>query len=365
MFRYKVVGVLVVAALFPLLSGCGGDNPTSSSEPERVEKIVARESNSNCLAPVDAIDTATLLSTSGCFTDVANQVMADGVIPYTVNSVLWSDGESKGRYFAIPDGSSISITLDESSIVAGNGIKNGDFIFPVGSVVIKHFYSGSRIVETRFLMNHANDGWGGYAYQWNEAQSEGTLLASSNSITTPVSHYFPSREECMECHTDGADVLLGPDTLQLNYPLYYTDGTEENYLEALARLNYLSVPLLADYRVDRLYAIDDSSASLEQRARSYLHSNCSGCHRTGAPQGGFDLRYTSSFTNYVCGVAATEPTSPSGGLLIDPGNADNATIQQRLASMGSIKMPPIGREQTDPVAVQVMGDWINSMQACD
>ncbi|MCF6217367.1 MAG: hypothetical protein L3J94_01175 [Gammaproteobacteria bacterium] len=360
MFRY-----LVVAALFPMLSGCGGDTPASSSEPERVEKIVARESNRSCLAPADAIDTATRLSTTGCFTDVSNQIMAGGVIPYTVNSVLWSDGESKGRYFAVPDGTTISLTVDESSIVASNGTKNGDFNFPVGAVVIKHFYSGSRIVETRLLMNHANDGWGGYAYQWDESQSDGTLLVGSNSITTPVSHYFPSREECMECHTDAARVLLGPDTLQLNYPLYYTDGTEENYLDALVRLNYLSAPLLADYKVDRLYAIDDSDAPLEQRARSYLHSNCSGCHRTGAPQGGFDLRYTSSFVNNVCGIAAAEPTSPTGGLLIDPGNADNATIQQRLASMGSIQMPPIGREQTDPEAVQVMADWINSLQGCD
>ena len=98
-----------------LLSACGGgsDEPTSIG-PERVEKMTVRVSNGGCIAPVDAADTATLLSTTGCFTDVANQMVADGVVPYTVNSVLWSDGESKGRYFAIPDGTSISLTVDES-----------------------------------------------------------------------------------------------------------------------------------------------------------------------------------------------------------------------------------------------------------
>ncbi len=351
-----------------LLSACGGSDESVSSGPERIEKVTARVSNSGCIAPDDAVDTATLLSTTGCFADVANQTMADGVVPYTVNSVLWSDGESKGRYFAIPDGSSISLTIDESSIVASNGIKNGDFNFPVGSVVIKHFYNGSRIVETRLLMNHANDGWVGTAYQWNEAQTEGELLTDAKQITSPVSHYFPSRLECMECHTDAAKVLLGPDTLQLNYTLYYTDGTEENYLDALARLSYLSAPPLAEYKADRLYAINDGSASLEQRARSYLHSNCSGCHRTGAPQGGFDLRYNSSFTttaSNVCGISATEPTSPTGGLHIDPGNTANSTIQQRLASTGSIKMPPVGRDQADPDAVQVMAGWINSLNDCN
>jgi len=353
-----------------LLASCGGGDtaPTNTDTHERVAKTETRPSNSSCLAPANGADTVSLLSNTDCFTDTAQQLVAEGVIPYTVNSVLWSDGESKGRYFAIPDGTQITLTVDESSIVASNGIENGDLDFPVGSVLIKHFFSGERIVETRLLMNHLNDGWVGYSYQWNDAQTEANLLTTAKQINTPVRHYFPSRPECMDCHTDAALVALGPDTLQLNYTLYYTDGSEENYLDALDRLGYFFIAPLPAYKNNRLYALGDNSASAEQKVRSYLHSNCSGCHRTGAPQGGFDMRYTSSFATVdvnVCGIDASEPSSPIGGKLIDPGNASNSTIYQRLASISSIQMPPIGRETTDPIAIELMEAWINSLSSCD
>ena len=366
----RVIAGWILILLMISLVGCGGDSESDAGiTPERVVKLDSRPSNSSCLAPADSADVAVQLSNSGCFADMASQIMANGVIPYTVNSVLWSDGESKGRYFAIPDSSSITLTVDESYIVPSNGIKNGDLDFPYGSVVIKHFYSGERIVETRFLMNHLNDGWVGYAYQWNETQTEATLLTDSKQITTPVHHYFPSRVECMECHTDAALVVLGLDTLQLNYSLYYTDGSQENYLDALYRLGYLFSAPLPEHKATRLYGINDASASLEQKARSYLHSNCSGCHRTGAPQGGYgDMRYNSAITTAalnLCDVAATHVDSPAGGFLVDPGNAANSTIYQRLASTGIIKMPPVGRESIDPLATQVMQDWINGLSGCD
>ncbi|MFC1749188.1 hypothetical protein ACFL2V_10325 [Pseudomonadota bacterium] len=367
-----------------LLAGCGGgggdggtpaapDTQEQTQTPDKVAKFSSRPDNSGCVAPDDAVDTAAMLSDTGCFTDTATQTVADGVIPYTVNSVLWSDGESKGRYFAIPDGSTIDLEVDESGIVDSNGIQNGDFDFPIGSVVIKNFYSGSRIVETRLLSNHANDGWVGYAYQWNVTQTDATLLTSFKEITSPVSHYFPSRQECMDCHTDGALVILGPDTLQLNYTLYYDDDTEENYLDALDRLGYFTASPLPAYKDNRLYAINDTSATLEQKSRSYLHSNCSGCHRTGAPQGGYgDMRYNSSFAANVCGVTASHEDSPVGGVLVDPGDADNSTVFQRISAPDSnaglsenIKMPPVGRETVDDEAKGVIEAWINGLSACD
>lgn len=353
-----------------VLAGCGGGGddsgppPQDSNVPPKVEKVMSRAANATCLAPADAVDVAAKLSATGCFSDTAAQTVASGVVPFTVNSLLWSDGEKKGRYFAIPDGATITLAQDESHIVAANGIKNGDFLFPVGSVVIKHFYNGSRIVETRLLMNHANDGWAGYSYQWNDAQSDASLLVGSKTITSPVSHYFPSRQECMDCHTEAAGVVLGPDTLQLNYTLHYTDNSEENHLDALQRLGYFMAAPLPEYKQARLHAINDTSATLEQRARSYLHSNCSGCHRTGAPQGGYgEMRYNSSFVSNVCGLAPQLPASP-GTALIEPGDADHSTVYLRLAATGAIKMPPVGRATADAEAVQVMRDWINGLAAC-
>lgn len=361
---------LLALLLAILLVGCGDTPLGSASTPERVVKLDIRpNNNSGCVAPDSASDVAVTLAANNCFSDVTTQTMADGVIPYTVNSVLWSDGESKGRYFAIPDDSQITLKIDETHIGSTNGIENGDFDFPEGSVIIKHFYRGTRIVETRYLMNHKNNGWAGYSYKWNYAQTELTLLDTSDEISSPVSHYFPSRGECMECHTDAALVVLGPDTLQLNYTLYYTDGSDENYLDALGRLGFFSISPLPVYKENKLYALNDNSASLEQKARSYLHSNCSGCHRVGTgPAGGVgDMRYNSPFTfnMNICEVLATHPDSLANSKLIDLGDADNSTIYLRLASTGIDKMPPIGREDFDPTAVSVMGQWINSLTACD
>lgn len=366
----KLLLVILGCLSAVILTACSGDESLgSAATPDRVVKLDNRPSNSGCVAPDNASDVATTLTDSNCFLDVTTQTMADGVIPYTVNSVLWSDGESKGRYFAIPDGLQITLKTDASFIVPTNGIENGDFDFPVGSVIIKHFYSGTRIVETRYLMNHASDGWAGYSYEWNFTQTEGTLLTNSKQITSPVRHYFPSQAECMQCHTNAALVVLGPDTLQLNYTLYYTDGSEENYLDALDRLQFFTAAPLPAYKDNKLYAINDSGASLEQKARSYLHSNCSGCHRTGAPEGGYgDMRYNSLFTTAamnVCGIDRTLVSSPANGKLIDPGNANNSTVYQRLSSTDSIKMPPIGREDADPTAVSVMEQWINGLSDCN
>src|SRR4029079_18400821 len=42
------------------------------------------------------------ISASGLFKDVPTHTMADGIIPYSVNAELWSDGAYKERFIAIP-----------------------------------------------------------------------------------------------------------------------------------------------------------------------------------------------------------------------------------------------------------------------
>lgn len=372
-FKSGIRLTLLSLVSITMLSCSGGDAEFDEmvvvKPPEKVEKILNRPANSSCIAPDNAADTAVLLSNTGCYRDVANDVVIDAVIPYTVNSLLWTDGEKKGRYFAIPDGSHITLVEDRVSADSMyNGIRNGDFVFPVGSVIIKTFTRDTTRVETRLLMNHANDGWAGYAYEWNADQTEATLLTTAKIGST--GHFYPSPEQCMQCHTGdkAAKFALGPDTLQLNYTLYYTNGEEENFLESLERLNYLPEASADDYKQDRLYAIDDTSATLEQRVRSYLHSNCSGCHRVGTPEGGYgDLRYNSAFESgsyNVCGVEPTHKDSP-GSALIEPGDAEASTILLRVATTDKIKMPPIGHSTVDVAAVRVIERWIDEMDNCD
>lgn len=359
-----------------VLTACGGGGGDSigTTPVEQTEKMLDRPSNATCLAPATSAEVPALLSETGCFTSTATHAVATGVIPYTVNSLLWTDGEKKGRYFAIPDGTTITLVKDEIYIGNPNSYKNADMDFPAGSVIIKTFTNGNQRMETRLLMNHSTDGWVGYSYEWNVAQTDATLLPGAKTTAT---HYFPSPTECMDCHTVSAKFALGPETLQLNYTLNYTDNTDENYLAALNRLGYLTYGTgvtLADFLNDRLYAVNDTSATLQQRARSYLHSNCSGCHRTGETAGGLaDFRYNREFTGgvYVCNVipaatdVADETFGISGAKLIVPGNASKSIVVTRMNRTTEGLMPPIGRSTVDTEAVSVMQSWINSLTACD
>jgi len=63
-----------------------------------------------------------------------NAQPASGLIPYAPNAPFFSDGAAKTRWLALPDGQ--RITVDTSN----------DFDFPNGSVLVKNFSLGTRLV---------------------------------------------------------------------------------------------------------------------------------------------------------------------------------------------------------------------------
>ncbi|NJN53042.1 MAG: hypothetical protein HC809_16040 [Gammaproteobacteria bacterium] len=77
---------------------------------------------------------------------------------------LWSDNADKERWLALPPGGRIRVAED------------GDWELPIGSVLVKHFRLGARLVETRLFMRHDDGDWGGYSYEWDEVESDATLL---------------------------------------------------------------------------------------------------------------------------------------------------------------------------------------------
>ena len=118
------------------------------------------------------------LSTTGCFDPLDPATPADGLIPFQVNHPFWSDGADKERWLAIPDSETIEVTTD------------GDFILPIGSVVVKHFRVDGDLVETRLLMRHDDGAWAGYAYLWNTAQTDADLLRASQTVILPSSELY-------------------------------------------------------------------------------------------------------------------------------------------------------------------------------
>ena len=296
------------------------------------------------------------LSDTGCLADTATQTMAAGVVAYDVNSPLWSDGADKTRYFAVPDNTRFSVSSD------------GDFIVPDNSVLIKNFYHAGNIIETRLMMKHIN-GWAGYSYQWNAGQTEAYLLSTGTKvmIDSSYSHIFPSRGQCLQCHTQAAGISLGIETLQLNHSTLDPANQSNNFLDTLWQLDYLNEPVPAALTQQKLYALDDSSASLQQKARSYLHSNCAGCHRPGGPIAGIDLRLQTQLqATGICGEApGYGDLGQPGALLLTPGDAGLSVIALRMRDTGTSRMPPLGSDVVDEEAVAVIENWINSLSDCN
>src|SRR6266850_3793334 len=151
----------------------------------------------------------TKLSETGLFISTKENKPHPGLIPYSVNSPLWSDGAAKERFIALPGQERIEYT-------SANG-----WNFPNGSVLVKTFSLGDKKIETRLIAKQSND-WHGYTYIWDEAQTDATLIPSGGLDRDYVVNdkkqtwHFPSRAECLVCHSRAANFVLGLNELQMN-----------------------------------------------------------------------------------------------------------------------------------------------------
>lgn len=301
----------------------------------------------------------TLLSGWGCFQAGDTKTFSNSVIPYDINALLWSDSANKGRFMAIPNGTTIDVD------------SQGRFDFPVGSVVGKHFYlSSGQLIETRLLLHHeAPHGWKGYSYEWNDTQTDATLLSNfKNKDFSGQTWHYPSSAECDACHTSIAGFTLGPEIGQLNRMLVYpSPGTAANQLITLESIGVLSAALSDTEKSTAFYAIDDTAYSAELRARSYLHSNCAGCHQLGGPGGGnMDLRMATSLAD--TGICNKAPLGDTLGLstpvILAPGDPDSSILVLRMEDLGQHRMPPLGTAEVDTQAMSVIRSWISGLSTC-
>lgn len=106
----------------------------------------------------------------------------------------------------------------------------------------------------------------------------------------------------------------------------------------------------------------ETSASLTDRVRSYLDSNCSQCHQPGGVRTFFDARLTTPLENQ--GLIHGELETNYGDDLnrvIRPGDPARSIMLLRMGDLASIKMPPIAKHIVDQPAIQLFTDWINSL----
>jgi len=308
----------------------------------------------------------TQLSATGCIDSISPLQMASGLVPYEINAPFWSDGAVKTRWMALPDGSTITIEAD------------GDWTFPINSVLVKNFNLNGTRVETRLLVRHADGNWGGYSYEWNAGQTDANLLLNGKITTKEGQTYiYPSGAECFQCHTTTTNIVLGPETRQINRDhTYLSTGITANQLLTLESIGYFSTAL-ADIpaNLPRLTDPSDVMASDHDRARAYLYTNCSQCHRAGGPTN-VNLDFNITTADAGMNACETAPTYAIGGAtaILSTGNSNsnaaNSSMYLRMTcreGVGSCvavdQMPPLGSVLVDP-QTQVVGNWINSLSAC-
>jgi uncharacterized repeat protein (TIGR03806 family) len=312
------------------------------------------------------------LSETGLFESVPDHKLLPSVIPYSVNVQLWSDGAFKQRWLAVPGAEQIGYT------------SNRGWNFPDGSVLVKSFAlereSGNeetrRWIETRLMVRQQKE-WVGYSYRWNDQQTDADLLdaagadvsfeimdpAAPDGKRTQTWHY-PSRAECMVCHSRAVNYVLGLTEKQMNREHDYGD-TKLNQLQMLNELDLfkerLSKP--AD-ELSRLSDPFDSSVDLHTRATSYLDANCSNCH---VEAGGGNAQFSTEIDAKPDQMRLLDarPVHNTFGIadakLIAPGVPERSLLLNRMQRRGHGQMPPIGTNQMDLPAVELIREWIKSM----
>ncbi|MCS5594367.1 MAG: ThuA domain-containing protein [Porticoccaceae bacterium] len=327
-------------------------------------------------AQADMGNLPALLSQTGAFSNVVTLTPSDSLIPYEPIAKLWSDRAEKARWVAVPSGK--KVVWDE----------HDQWQWPAGTVFVKHFElptneddpSILRRLETRLIVMSENQQVYGATYKWRSDNSDADLLtdglAEDLTISSAAGDWvqtwnYPSPTDCLSCHNDDAKAVLGLKTAALNGNYQYQSNITANQLVTFNHLGIFASPLnaldIAGYPAHA--AIDDNSTTLEHRVRSYWDINCGSCHGPQGIASLWDARYEtplayqgvvrgplSNQRDYLADYGLSDP------YVVDPGNIDNSMLYIRDKSVDSQdRMPPLGRLLEDTEYINVLEQWINSL----
>jgi uncharacterized repeat protein (TIGR03806 family) len=344
----KLITIVVVLSLFALFSFISKQQPSSFEFHEKLSEYQFFKGEFKQLLP------------------------ADGVVPYDLNTPLFSNYAEKARFIKLPAGSKVTYNADSV------------FEMPIGTVLIKNFYylhdfrdehKGRRIIETRLLV-HQTDGWATYQYIWNKEQTEAVfepigdittveyIDAAGKKISAP--YVIPTQAQCMGCHKQNGFLQpIGIAARHLNGDYNYTTG-QQNQLQywqqhGMIELPATSIPANAVWNKEQ-------SGTLEQRARAYLDINCGHCHNANGPGSSSGLFLDIHETDATkLGINKTPVAAgrASGNFLFDihPGKPDKSILIYRMKSTDpGIAMPEVGREQLHKEGIELISQWIRNLQ---
>jgi uncharacterized repeat protein (TIGR03806 family) len=347
----------ITAAGMPEVIARTGRRITSFAEEPNGELLIVDLAGGEILRLEPALPPASLvapvLSGTGCFAPGNPKQPAPGLLAYEVRVPFWSDGADKTRFLALPEGQPVSIRAD------------GQFVVPVGSVLVKQFQLGGRPIETRLMMKYREGQWAGYSYAWDPNGTDAHLVPEGGQLlmegATQIWSY-PSRDNCLGCHNKDRPLGLEVDQLDLDADA----GGNVRPSSTLSRWRDEGVVEGNVPTLPRLPRVD-GKAPLEQRARAYLHANCAICHAPDGPTPvDMDLRYsTSLIQTHLCGTAPAEgDLGVVGAQRMIPGDPGHSLLALRMRAHGRDHMPPIGPQLVDDKGVALIEAWIHRLVQC-
>lgn len=331
------------------------------------------------------------LSETGLFADTHSLRPNPGLLPYEVNAPAWHDGAVGARLIALPGRGRMDVT------------DQGGWNLPDGAAVVQTLTLQNQRIETRVLLRQQNE-WTGYSYAWNREQTDALLVSpegETRSVAGGQMWRIPGKQECLLCHSRAANFLLGLSTVQVNRDNQIADWEragvlkgnhaaveESEWRRELAAQNSSPTalqtalalvlpsapqrqppadnPLLARAveSLPRIVNPRDTSASLNDRARAYLHANCSHCHARNAG-GNSNMQLAINIAQEDMELVNATPLHATFDIedakLLAPGSPAQSLIIHRTVRRGPGQMPPIGTVVPDGEGVNLLAQWIASL----
>lgn len=303
-----------------------------------------------------------------------DHVPNEGVLPYDLNTPLFSDYTTKHRFIWVPEGTPAEYKEDDV------------FNFPVGTVIVKTFgylhdirdpEQGEEKIETRLLI-HQKDGWVGLPYVWNADKSDAVLKITGGTRDISWTHYdgskrsnnyiIPNLNDCKACHKIGEVMQpIGPKARNLNKLYPYADGVKNQLVRWAEAGDLEGAPDDPDDAPRVAVWNDPASGTLDERARAWLDVNCMHCHNPQGPANttGLDLTYT-QIDKTKLGVMKPPVAAGRGAgdrrFDIVPGHPEESIFMFRLESTEpGVMMPELPRRLVDEEGVALIREWIASM----
>lgn len=354
---------LVILFLASILSSCGYDDKHADN------KYI---SASHVTLDISCVPYQKLSKYNFFDGNMSDLIPVDRVLPYKVISGLFIDYAKSKTFVWMPKGSKASY-VDDYSVLD----------FPNGAVLITTHYfenvlpqNNSKMIETRLLIKKEGE-WIIANYKWDKDQTDASYTTEGsfvglewlqNNVTRSVNYRIPSYSECFTCHNK-YDIItpIGPKPQNMNHSIAFSDGVK-NQLAKWAEFGYLG----NNYPKNIVSTVnwEDRSQPLNLRVRSYFDINCAHCHsdKGYCEYTSMQFAFNQSADIDNLGVCIESSFYINSGIshVVNPRSVDKSALFFRMNSIEEqYRMPILGRTMRHNEGIQLIEEWINSLNPCD